>query len=84
MDPDPTLGRQDRPADETEDVDTGQEEEAAYSASPDEDMEAEARRERPGDAEEGPLDRVKRKAEELLDGVSGPDVPPSTEEERRA
>ena len=63
----------------------GRSEEVAPEASPKEDLEAEAKRE-PGEGkDEGLAEKVKEKGKELLDKVSGPDVPPSlTDEEKGA
>ena len=52
-------------------------------SEPDEDPEARARAERAQDRDEGVVERVKEKGEELLDKVSGPDVPPSLSDEEK-
>jgi hypothetical protein len=103
MEPDPTLRREDRPPDETEDAGVRPEEPTSYPAGAGgEDLEAEARREEPtsypadaggedteaearreprAEGDEGPLAELKKKGQELLDKVSGPDVPPSLTDE---
>jgi hypothetical protein len=58
-------------------------EEVAREVTPDEDLEAEAKAERPEGRDEGVVEKVKEKGKELLDKVSGPDVPPSLTEEKK-
>lgn len=58
-------------------------EEVAAEATPDEDLEGEARTERPEGKREGLAEEVKEKGEELLDKVSGPDIPPSLSDEEK-
>jgi hypothetical protein len=48
-----------------------------------EDLEAEAKEEDPTGKGEGLAEKVKEKGEELLDKVSGPDIPPSLSDEDR-
>jgi hypothetical protein len=78
MNVDPTLSRQDRAADD----------ETSPPITVDEDLDAEARGKTAEESEEGAAGKVKEKAKELLDKVSGPDVPPAMtdegEEKRRA
>jgi uncharacterized protein YjbJ (UPF0337 family) len=61
----------------------GRGEEVAREVTPDEDLEAEAKAERPEGRDEGVVEKVKEKGKELLDKVSGPDVPPSLTEEKK-
>jgi hypothetical protein len=49
----------------------------------DEDLEAEAEREHTEGEQEGLIDKVKEKGKELLNTVSGPDVPPSLGDEEK-
>ena len=57
---------------------------AAGRARPEENVETEGQGERVTDKREGLAEQAKQKGEELLDKVSGPDVPPTLpdEEER--
>ena len=49
-----------------------------------EDLEAQAKAEHPEGKTEGLVERAKEKGEELLDKVSGPDIPPSLSDEKRS
>jgi hypothetical protein len=55
----------------------GRGEQDAREVVADEDLEAESKREHVDAKDEGPVENVKEKGKELLDKISGPDVPPT-------
>jgi uncharacterized protein YjbJ (UPF0337 family) len=61
----------------------GRGDEPTGQVTQDEDLEAEAKRRQAAGMEEGPAEKVKEKGKELLDKISGPDVPPSLPDEER-
>jgi hypothetical protein len=65
----PLPGKGDKPE--------GRDQMVGREITPEEDLDAEARREHVEGKNPGPVEKVKAKAEELLDKVSGPDVPPT-------